>query len=80
VALTKRETEVLSLVATGQTTRAIAAELRISEATVKWHVQSAMRKLGASSRAEAVAIAVRRGLLPGVLIALIELLRTANVP
>ena len=63
VSLTPRETEVLRQVAAGQTNKAIALRLGISEHTVKFHLGSAMTKLGASSRAEAVATAIRRGLI-----------------
>jgi DNA-binding NarL/FixJ family response regulator len=63
VSLTPRETEVLRQVAGGQTNKAIALKLGISEHTVKFHLGSAMTKLAASSRAEAVATAIRRGLI-----------------
>jgi DNA-binding CsgD family transcriptional regulator len=52
----------LRLVAKGKTSEEVADNLRISEVTVKWHIGNAMRKLGASSRAEAVATAMRLGL------------------
>jgi DNA-binding NarL/FixJ family response regulator len=61
--LTPRESEVLRYVAAGQTNKAIALKLGISEHTVKFHLSSAMSKLGAASRAEAVATAIRRGLI-----------------
>lgn len=61
--LTPRETEVLKAVAAGQTNKAIALALSISEHTVKFHLGSAMAKLGAASRAEAVATAMRHGLI-----------------
>jgi DNA-binding NarL/FixJ family response regulator len=63
VTLSPRETEVLRQVAAGQTNKAIALLLGISEHTVKFHLGSAMTKLGAASRAEAVALAIRRGLI-----------------
>jgi DNA-binding NarL/FixJ family response regulator len=63
VALSPREGEVLRQVAAGQTNKAIALKLGISEHTVKFHLGSAMTKLGAASRAEAVASAIRRGLI-----------------
>ncbi|ACZ43340.1 transcriptional regulator, LuxR family [Thermobaculum terrenum ATCC BAA-798] len=63
VPLTQREVEVLALMADGLPNKAIAARLGISEHTVKFHVGSILAKLGASSRAEAVAIAARKGLL-----------------
>ena len=53
----------LRQVAAGQTNKSIALKLGISEHTVKFHLGSAMTKLGAASRAEAVAVAIRRGLI-----------------
>jgi DNA-binding CsgD family transcriptional regulator len=61
-ALSRRESEVLALVATGKTNRAIAAELVISEKTVARHVSNIFAKLGLSSRAEATAYAFKHGL------------------
>jgi two-component system, NarL family, response regulator YdfI len=61
--LTPREAEVLRGVAAGLTNKAIALKLAISEHTVKFHLSSAMSKLGAASRAEAVAIAMQSGRL-----------------
>jgi DNA-binding NarL/FixJ family response regulator len=61
--LTAREREVLTLVATGLTNKAIAQRLAVSEHTVKFHVASILAKLGAESRTEAVHLAARRGLL-----------------
>lgn len=55
--LTAREVEVLRLIATGRTNRAIAAALRISEKTVARHVSNIFTKLGVSSRAAATAYA-----------------------
>jgi DNA-binding NarL/FixJ family response regulator len=52
--LTRRELDVLRLLARGGTNRRIAAELVISEATVKSHVVSVLRKLRVANRAEAV--------------------------
>lgn len=62
--LSEREQEVLVLVAEGTTNKGIAAELWITERTVKAHVTNIFNKLGVSSRAEAVAVALRSGLLP----------------
>jgi DNA-binding NarL/FixJ family response regulator len=62
-ALTRREHEVLQLIAQGLPNKTIAAELGISEHTVKFHVGSILAKLEASSRAEAVARAARQGLI-----------------
>ena len=61
--LTPREREVLELIAEGLPNKGIARELGISEHTAKFHVGSVLGKLGASSRAEAVTLATRRGLL-----------------
>jgi len=62
-ALTPREMEVLEELAGGRSNRAIARRLYVTERTVKAHVSSILRKLGAENRTEAVAIAVRRGLV-----------------
>jgi DNA-binding NarL/FixJ family response regulator len=61
--LTVREVEVLQQVAGGNRNRDIADLLRISEETVKVHLKNIMDKLGASDRTQAVAIAVRRGII-----------------
>ncbi len=61
--LSKRETEVLRLVATGQTDREIGEVLFISRRTVTTHVTSILNKLGVDSRTAAAAIAVRNGLV-----------------
>lgn len=61
--LTAREAEVLALVARGLTNRQIGEQLFISGKTVSVHVSNVLAKLGASGRAEAVAIAHRRGLI-----------------
>jgi DNA-binding CsgD family transcriptional regulator/tetratricopeptide (TPR) repeat protein len=60
---TPRERAVLALVASGRTNREVGEELYISEKTVSVHLSRIMAKLGASRRAEAVAIAYDRGLL-----------------
>ena len=62
-ALTEREVDVLRHVAGGNRNRDIAEQLFISEETVKVHVKHIMEKLGASDRTQAVAIAVRRGII-----------------
>ena len=62
-ALTRRELEVLRLLAEGSPNKAIAYRLDISEHTVKFHVNSIFTKLQAQSRTEAVAIATRLGLI-----------------
>lgn len=61
--LTRREHEVLTLVAEGSSNQAIADELTLSLHTVRNHVQNILRKLDAHSKLEAVAIATRRGIL-----------------
>ncbi len=61
--LTPREREVLALLARGLPNKAIAAELVISERTVKFHVSALLGKLGASNRTEAVRLAAQRGLI-----------------
>ena len=61
--LTHRENEVLRLVATGQSNKAIARQLTIELGTVKSHVSAIMMKLGAISRTQAANIAVTRGLV-----------------
>ena len=61
--LTAREREVLDLLATGKSNRAISAELIISEKTVARHVSNIFTKLGVSSRAAATAYAYEHGLI-----------------
>jgi DNA-binding NarL/FixJ family response regulator len=61
--LTRREREVLTLVAQGASNTAIAARLGISEGTVKTHISHILAKLGAHSRAHAARLAVEWGLL-----------------
>jgi DNA-binding NarL/FixJ family response regulator len=62
-ALTAREVDVLRHIAGGNRNRDIADILFISEETVKVHIKHVMEKLGASDRTQAVAIAVRRGII-----------------
>jgi DNA-binding NarL/FixJ family response regulator len=62
-ALTPREIEVLRHIAQGNRNKDIGERLFISEETVKVHVKHVMDKLGASDRTEAVAIAIRRGII-----------------
>jgi DNA-binding NarL/FixJ family response regulator len=62
-ALTDRETQVLRRVAAGKSNKLIAAELDISEGTVKTHMKSILPKLNASDRTHAVMIALKRGIL-----------------
>jgi DNA-binding CsgD family transcriptional regulator len=59
--LSRRELDVLRLMATGQTNARIATRLVLSEGTVKTHVRNILRKLGAANRAEAVTRWLRPG-------------------
>ncbi len=61
--LTPRETEILQYIAQGYLNKQIAAELGISEQTIKNHVTSILRKLNANARTEAVVVAIRQGLI-----------------
>lgn len=63
-ALTARELEVLRLVARGLGNKEIAADLRITTHTVKYHLAAVLEKLGVRSRTEAVSLGVRKGLVP----------------
>jgi DNA-binding NarL/FixJ family response regulator len=62
-ALSSREREVLALLAGGASNKEIALALAVSVSTVKFHVAAIMEKLGARSRVDAVAIAIRTGLI-----------------
>jgi DNA-binding NarL/FixJ family response regulator len=62
-ALTERELQVLKRVAAGKSNKLIAAELDISEGTVKTHMKNILPKLDASDRTHAVTIALKRGIL-----------------
>src|SRR6202163_89606 len=62
-AISVRELEVLSLMATGKRNKEIAGELSIAEDTVKMHVRNILSKLQVSDRTEAVTIALRRGII-----------------
>jgi NarL family two-component system response regulator YdfI len=61
--LTARERQVLQMLGGGLGNKEIASRLKISEHTAKFHVASILGKFGASSRTEAVAIGLRRGLI-----------------
>jgi two-component system, NarL family, response regulator YdfI len=61
--LTSREVEILEMMAEGISNRAIAARLKISRNTVKFHVAAVLTKLAARSRTEAVTVGVRQGLI-----------------
>ena len=59
--LTKRETQILTYVAEGNTNKEIARILSISEQTIKNHVSAILRKLNANDRAHAVTLALQSG-------------------
>jgi len=61
--LTNREVEILNYVAQGYANKQIAAEISISEQTIKNHITSIMAKLNANARTQAVVIAVKKGLI-----------------
>jgi two-component system response regulator DegU len=61
--LSRRESQILQRVAYGATTKEVARDLGISAHTVKTHLERIFEKLGANDRAQAVAIALRRGLV-----------------
>ncbi|HYG69943.1 MAG TPA: response regulator transcription factor [Anaeromyxobacteraceae bacterium] len=62
-ALTPREREVLALLSEGLSNKGIAARLGISDHTAKFHVNAILGKLGAETRAEAIVLAARSGLV-----------------
>jgi DNA-binding NarL/FixJ family response regulator len=62
-ALSPRETEVLALLAEGAPNKVIARRLNISVHTAKFHVAAILIKLGAANRTDAIAIAMRQGLV-----------------
>jgi DNA-binding NarL/FixJ family response regulator len=61
--LSEREIEVLRLMAKGDANKEIAAQLHITDSTVKTHISSIFQKLNAKDRTEAVMIAIRRGII-----------------
>jgi two-component system NarL family response regulator len=61
--LTEREVHVIRRVASGKSNKEIAAELDISEGTIKVHVSHILQKLGVTGRTEAIAVAVKRGIV-----------------
>ena len=61
--LTPREIDVLRWVARGNANKAIAAQLSLTEETVKSHVRNILAKLGANDRTHAVAIGLKRGII-----------------
>jgi DNA-binding NarL/FixJ family response regulator len=62
-ALTPREVDVLRLVARGNANKEVAAQLSLTEETVKSHIRSILSKLGANDRTHAVAIGLKRGII-----------------
>lgn len=62
--LTPREYDVLEQIVHGRSNKEIAAELDVSEATVKTHINSLLGKLGVSDRTQAAMDAIRRGIIP----------------
>ncbi|MDX6238666.1 MAG: hypothetical protein QOG10_3481 [Kribbellaceae bacterium] len=60
--LTQRESEVLELLVSGHSNKAVASKLVVSEDTVKTHIRGLYRKLGVSDRSNAIAVALREGL------------------
>ena len=62
-ALTPREIDVLRLIARGNANKIVAAELSLTEETVKSHVRNILSKLGANDRTHAVAIGLKRGII-----------------
>jgi len=62
--LTPREFDVLEQIVHGKSNREIAAELEVSEATVKTHINSLLSKLGVSDRTQAATAAIQRGIIP----------------
>jgi DNA-binding NarL/FixJ family response regulator len=63
IILSEREVEVLRLVAAGKSNREIAQQLSVSENTVKFHLRNILQRLGVSNRAEAVMVALQKGIL-----------------
>ena len=70
--LTPREFEVLEQIVRGKSNKQIAAELDVSGATVKTHINSLLGKLGVMDRTQAATAAIQRGIVP------IESLRKAR--
>ena len=62
--LTPRELDVLEQIVHGKSNKGIAAELDISEATVKTHINSLLGKLGVTDRTQAATVAIERGIIP----------------
>lgn len=64
VSLTPRELEVLRLIVRGSSNKEIGSELKITESTVKYHINMILSKLGVSDRTQAATAALQRGLVP----------------
>jgi DNA-binding NarL/FixJ family response regulator len=62
--LTPRESDVLEQIVRGKSNKEIAAELDVSEATVKTHINSLLGKLGVTDRTQAATAAIQRGIVP----------------
>jgi two-component system NarL family response regulator len=62
--LTRREFDVLEQIVHGKSNREIATELKISEPTVKTHINGLLAKLGVTDRTQAATSAIQRGLVP----------------
>lgn len=62
-ALTPREIEVLSLIASGNSNKLVADKLYVTEETIKGHVRSILSKLGANDRTHAVTLGLKRGII-----------------
>jgi DNA-binding CsgD family transcriptional regulator len=78
--LTRREREVLGLLAGGMSGAQIAAELFLSPETVRTHIRNAMGKLGASTRSQAVALALQRDEIESETEAAVPVQRTSRGP
>jgi DNA-binding NarL/FixJ family response regulator len=61
--LSPREMEVLTLIADGLSNKEIGKRLGIAEATVKWHVNIILGRLGVADRTEAIVAALQRGIM-----------------
>jgi len=64
IKLTPRESEIIGMLASGESNKGIARTLDLAESTVKIHVQGILRKLNISSRVQAAVYASEHGLIP----------------
>ena len=64
--LSDRETEVLTIVAQGYTSREAAEQLFVAKCTIDYHLEKIYRKLGVNNRLNAVRQAIRHGILPSI--------------